>query len=135
MNDLIERFEYTPDGFDNWRIMDEATGPLRGDCDDFAVTALWKLEERSMTRFWLSLWTGRAQLWRCRTTSGEEHMVLKYHGQWIDNIYPYWRELPKHTLIPAIPFVPRFLRFPWVGPLAMLKMAESRIVRAVGGGR
>jgi hypothetical protein len=38
--DLAARFTWTSDGkFDSFRILSEPQGDLRGDCDDFAVTA------------------------------------------------------------------------------------------------
>lgn len=92
IEDLRRRFLYTKDGIDSWRILKNPTGPLQGDCDDFAVTALWIAEGKSMLRFWWALWTGRATIWRVQgRTTQPSHAVLehKVYG-WIDNQNPTW---------------------------------------------
>jgi hypothetical protein len=55
IDDLATRFVWTRDRVDGWRILTAPTGPLRGDCDDFAATALWLAEGKSMLRFWWAL--------------------------------------------------------------------------------
>lgn len=100
---LAKRFVWTKDGVDSFRILDAPTGKLRGDCDDFAVTALWLTEGQSMTNFWLALNLRRAVLWRVKGEGFASHMVL-YHRQlgWIDNQNPEWGER-KHKLRFPVP--------------------------------
>ena len=92
LHDLNNRFEYTrdPEQFglkDFWYIMKNDTGPLKGDCDDYALTALWYLERKSMLRFWWALLTRKAKVWYCiYTPNNEGHAVLQYQDKWIDNI-------------------------------------------------
>jgi hypothetical protein len=106
--DLKERFEYTSDeGLDSFRILSNETGPLKGDCDDFATTALWIAEGKSVWRFWRAIFTGRGVIWRVKGTRWVSHAVL-YHREfgWIDNQNPMWSFEKKHTLRwPRIPFV------------------------------
>lgn len=86
---LQERFKYRIDNGTGWQIMDNDTGPLRGDCEDFALTALWMLAGKSMARFWWLQASGRACLWYTRDPNGVGHCMLWVKGLgWIDNWYP-----------------------------------------------
>lgn len=112
IEDFASRFKWTSDGkFDSFRILDEPEGPLQGDCDDFAVTALWVTEGRSMVRFWWALISFRAVIWYVKGTGFASHVVL-YHRKlgWIDNQNPAWGELQDK------------LRFPLPWPIVALKM-------------
>lgn len=92
IEDLAKRFKWTKDGVDTFRILSNTTGPLEGDCDDFAVTALWLAEGRNMRWFWAAILTGRAVIWRALTDEGNGHAVLwhREHG-YIENGVPRWR--------------------------------------------
>ncbi len=117
IDDLADRFVWKSDGkFDSYRILDANTGPLKGDCDDFAVTALWITEGRSMLRFWWSLLTFRAVIWHVKGTGFASHVVL-YHRKlgWIDNQNPAWGERKDK------------LRFPVPAPIVALKMLIGKI--------
>jgi hypothetical protein len=117
IDDLADRFLWESDGkFDSYRILDAAVGPLKGDCDDFAVTALWITEGRSMLRFWWALISCRAVIWYVKGTGFASHVVLwhRKHG-WIDNQNPTWGANRDK------------LRFPLPFPLVALKMLLGRI--------
>ena len=92
LQELNNRFEYTrdPEQFglkDFWYIMKNESGPLTGDCDDYALTALWYLEGQSMLRFWWALLTRKAKVWYCvYTPTGGGHAVLQYKDKYVDNI-------------------------------------------------
>lgn len=118
--DLARRFIYRPDGrVDSFRILSAPFGPLEGDCDDFAVTALWLAAGRSMARFWLMLATGRARIWRTRTPTGGRHAVLWVDGLgFIDNWTPDWRPETQHTLVRRR-----------VVPEVVLKMLLGKLIR------
>ena len=96
LDDLNKRFEYRAERTDSWTIMDNETGPLRGDCDDYALTAMWYLSGKS--RKWL-LWnmiTMRYFLVRCYH-NGNGHLILydPKSGCYIDNIMKRWvKDLP-----------------------------------------
>jgi hypothetical protein len=111
INDLAKRFRWTQDGVDSFRILRNETGPLKGDCDDFAVTALWLAEGRSIWRFWWSLVTFRAVLWYVKGEGFASHMAL-WHCKmgWIDNQNPAWGA-KRHVL-----------RFPAPAPWVAIKM-------------
>lgn len=99
--DLARRYVYRADGrIDSFRVLAAPFGPLEGDCDDFAATALWLAAGRSMWRFWLMLATGRARIWRTRTPTGGRHAVLWVDGLgFIDNWTPDWRPETRHKLV------------------------------------
>lgn len=107
LNELVARFRWVSDGpRDTWRILNNATGALEGDCDDFALTALWIEAGCSWLRVFLWAFTGRAMIWRTYTAKGERHAVLRVRGKgWICNIYPAFGPL-RHRA-----------RYPWWGPL------------------
>lgn len=114
IDDLAVRFEWVHDGkIDSFRILDNPEGPLKGDCDDFAVTALWMSEGRSMRRFWIALLTFRAVVWYVKGEGFASHVVLYHrHLGWIDNQNPEWGER-KHTLRFPAPL-------PWVAAKMLL---------------
>ena len=117
IEDLAARFEYTSDRGDSFRILSNPEGPLKGDCDDFAITALWIAEGKSMWKFWWALLTFRAVLWRVKGTRWVSHLVL-YHREhgWIDNQNPAWSPTRHHTL-----------RWPRLLPVIMLKMLIGKL--------
>lgn len=92
IQDLATRFAWTQDGkLDSWHILDAPEGPLRGDCDDFAATALWLVEGKSMRRFWWALLTFRAVIWFVRGKRFASHVVLWHRDYgWIDNQNRQW---------------------------------------------
>ena len=111
-------FLYRPDGpIDSWRIL-KGPGKLLGDCDDFAVTLLWRLSNRSLLQFWWNILTLRGVIWMCKSERGRLHVCLKYRGQWADNIYPMWSPSPRFKLI-----------FPMIAPWVALKLAIGRFTR------
>tara|TARA_Y100001938_G_C7881769_1_gene325362 strand:- start:75 stop:509 length:435 start_codon:yes stop_codon:yes gene_type:complete len=85
---LNDEFKYVRDSDqygkrDAWYIMKEA--PWDGDCEDYALTALYRLSGYSYTKMWISLLTRKAKLCFC-TVRGTGHAVLKYKGEYVDNI-------------------------------------------------
>lgn len=100
LDDLRRRFVYKADGrVDSFRILSAGFGPLEGDCDDFAVTALWIVAGKSMLRFWWLLIRRRAAIWRTFTPRGQRHAVLWCDGLgFIDNIRPQWAAESVHSL-------------------------------------
>jgi hypothetical protein len=99
ITDLVSRFVWVRDKIDSFRILSSETGPLRGDCDDFAITALWIVEGKSTLKLFEALLNGRAAIWRTYTKRGTRHAVLWHRDYgFIDNIAPDWAENTPHTL-------------------------------------
>jgi hypothetical protein len=67
----------------------DADGKYRGDCDDFALTALF-IETGSLSKFWYELIFGSAKVFMVTTSNGGGHAVLRYNGQYIDNWSRSW---------------------------------------------
>lgn len=114
LRDVKERFVYTSEKgvwIENWRIMKEESGPLRGDCEDFSLTLLWHLSGKSKLKFWKNLICGQGQIWACKTAFGEKHACLKWKGNYVDNIVPRFEPKPQHDM-----------KFRWVFPLVALKL-------------
>jgi len=96
VQDLNARFQYKSDTEqhklqEKWTVLRNPTGPLVGDCEDYALTALWLIEGKNDSAFHHSLQTGQAKIWFCYTPSGEAHAVLEYNGLMIDNIQKDWK--------------------------------------------
>jgi len=96
MKDLNARFQYKSDTEqhnlqEKWTILRNPTGPLVGDCEDYALTALWMIEGKNDSAFHQSLKTGQAKIWFCYTPSSVAHAVLDYNGLMIDNIQKDWK--------------------------------------------
>lgn len=99
---LTENFVYVPDNKDGkwyqkdkWRVLDlikdseSHSEKYYGDCEDFALTALYLLSKKSWWRFWMALITRKAKILHC-TVGGEGHAILRYNGFYIDNIQREW---------------------------------------------
>lgn len=95
LQDLITNFDYVSDvkGHnrpDHWKIMHpDEYGKYRGDCEDFALTALLHLCDYSYLKFWYLLITGKAKI--CYLYNEQyAHAILRYNHMYIDNIYKTW---------------------------------------------
>jgi hypothetical protein len=120
LEDLNARFVWTADKRDKWTIMKAVEGPLTGDCEDYALTALWLLSGRSWLRLWWMVITWRAIVWNVRHAGygpgRGNHVALWVTGRgWIDSSIPHWA-----------PSTPHSKRFPYVAPLLALRVAFSR---------
>lgn len=89
--DLNKVFRYRQDGkLDRWMILEpDSNGIVRGDCEDYALTALYLICNKSLFRFWLKLIFGRVKI-RYGEINGRGHAVLEYEGRYIDNITKRW---------------------------------------------
>lgn len=115
--DLADHFVWTRDRVDGFRILSAEFGQLKGDCDDFAATALWIAEGRSMLRFWWALLTFRAVMWTVKGKRWGSHAVLLWHVKygWIDNQNPTWGQNRD------------VLRYPVPFPIVVIKMLIGRL--------
>ena len=94
---------------ESWRIMKEPAGPLEGDCEDYSLTLLWYLSDKSMLKFWWNQLTFRAVIWYTKTDGGTKHIMLKWRGQWVDNLNPAFSDTPIYK--PRIPFFAPIVAF------------------------
>lgn len=122
LDDLRERFLWTREKLDGWFLLDDPEGTLKGDCDDFALTALWIMCGRSKIKMWWKVLTFRAVIWYCLSKRGNGHAVLwmKGHG-WIDNMFPNWSKEFKH----------KNKVFPFTAPHMLMKMLVGKISKGV----
>jgi hypothetical protein len=85
--EVASKFVYKPDRirvFDSWKVMRGDT--LYGDCDNFALTAVWYACDRSMLKFiWNVILLHKYRFWFCKTESGEKHVVGYAQGKFFDN--------------------------------------------------
>lgn len=115
-------FEYRADGaLDAWRVP-ARRGPVRGDCEEFALALAFRLAGRSWLRFVWHLVTFQTVIWHCAARgSGRGHVALWHRGAgWADNIYPAWAARTRHRR-----------RFPWLWPLVGFKLLISPLFRWV----
>lgn len=122
IQNLARKFQYRPDfKLDNWRIM--KSEPYEGDCDDYAVTALYLHSDRSLIKFWFLLITFQAIFWFTKAPSGGGHLVLWVRGQgYIDNwANGLWRDREDFSEY-------KFL-FPFPFPIVAIKMFFGILVR------
>jgi predicted transglutaminase-like cysteine proteinase len=125
---LHRDFTYQPDGaLDTWALH-RRVGPFEGDCEDFALALAWRLAGHTWRRFLWDLVSGKSVIWYCISTAGGGHAVLAYKGAgWADNMTHGWAERTPHRL-----------RFPFIWPLLLLKLAAgpllARVNRAMGRG-
>lgn len=85
---LNKKFIHTPDGkLDSWRIFSYKQDPWKGDCDDYAVTYAWFLSNRSILAFIFNILFFRIRFYLVALKNGDRHIVLRYKGQYVDNIF------------------------------------------------
>ena len=70
-----------------WTILKEE--PYQGDCEDYSLTLLYNINNKSMLGFWKDILTFKAKMCFCRV-GGVGHAVLRYDGMYIDNIQRKW---------------------------------------------
>ena len=59
--------------------------PYDGDCEDYALTCLYNLKDRSWLKVWISLLIRESKVVHCEAPTGGGHAVLRYKGMYIDN--------------------------------------------------
>ena len=89
---LNKKFKYRKDSDlygkrDAWFIMKQP--PYVGDCEDYSLTLLYNLKDRSLLKMFLSLLIRESKILRC-TVNGNGHAVLRYRGKYIDNNFKEW---------------------------------------------
>jgi predicted transglutaminase-like cysteine proteinase len=94
LKELNKKFVYKKDfqqfgARDAWYIMKQE--PYHGDCEDYSLTLLYNLKDRSVNKLLLSLLIRESKICFCKV-NGVGHAVLKYKGQYIDNIQKKWVE-------------------------------------------
>lgn len=97
LSTLAADFTYrADDAGDCWRILSRS-GPVAGDCEDFALTLAYRLAGGSRRRLFWHLLTRKSVIWYCVTTTGGGHAVLWHRGAgWADNIFPTWSVRHRH---------------------------------------
>jgi len=88
---------------EDYHLPDECTGPVKDDCDGYTLALLYRLVGCDVDRFWQAINDGTAEVWHVHSDPDGDgqwvgHAMLKWQGEWIDNIYPYFRSIPKHEL-------------------------------------
>jgi len=79
---------------EHWRIPTTPAGEtVRDDCDGYALGLLFRLSDHDEVNFWNNLQDGTAAVHLVQAVHpngevGEWHAVLRWHGKYVDNIYP-----------------------------------------------
>lgn len=128
LSNLNGRFKYRREDdklpLDNWRIM-KGLGTIWGDCEDYALTLIWLLQDQSKVKFWWALLTWKYMVYHCEY-NGDGHAVLRRRsdGMWIDNIGRSWNNKlsPKYDV-----------KYPYTIFGVAIKMVAATIMRKVKG--
>ncbi len=126
---FLEAFRYRADKRGlfggQWRVL-RGLRPS-GDCEDFALTALWYLADQSWWQFFRLLYSGRAQIWTGDSINGRRHACLYFEGRgWIDNIFPQWKQESGHDMRQA--YSPLYVSFRLVPHWVSLSIAGALIL-------
>jgi hypothetical protein len=73
---------------DAWKIIysEDENGKLVGDCEDYALTILWRLCGESHLKMWWMLLTHQAGICLVGPSKWKvSHAVLRYKGEYVDN--------------------------------------------------
>ena len=116
LSEFRRRYVYKADKSDKWTILDAAEGPLRGDCEDFALTVLWILAGCDRAEMARMVKRGDAYLWFTHTERGIGHMMLWANGWgWIDCNHPKWSLTPHYRQEERIGYLKFKFRLWWKG--------------------
>lgn len=83
-----EKFIYRTDPkiLDYWTVMPERNGRMLGDCDDFAITAIWLTCDRNLFKFIVNVMLlHKYRFYFAKTRTGERHLVGYASGLYFDN--------------------------------------------------
>lgn len=120
---LNQKFVYKADKGESWKIIKEVSDPIiksiYGDCEDYSLTLLWLISDKSLKKFWWNIISMKYVLWFCKYDK-EFHVVLKHNGECVDNIQKKWTaELPEeYTML-----------YPMVFPIVALKFLVTKVFR------
>ena len=96
LQEINDKFQYTTDRamfrfFDVWRIM--SPEEMKGDCEDYALTVLWHLADKSPLKmaWWLLKRKAKIIFYKHRTR-GTKHVGLQLDGVYVDNISRRWND-------------------------------------------
>ena len=129
------KYRYDKDQYgsaDSWKIIysPDEEGLYVGDCEDYALSILYRLCECSHLKMWSALITHKAGICLVGPTKWKvSHAVLKYEGQYVDN----WTKKfgPKSEIEKNHTF------HVWYGYgwayMTALKMLVSKVVRTIKG--
>ena len=130
VKEIAKNFQYKADMFkflDWWFILREWDGKLVGDCEDFSLTAIWRLCNRNVLAFlWKVVITHQYRIYFCMTAKGERHAVGYAQDLWFDN----WtlEALPKEEFLQK---TGHKIKFFIPGPLIIINMILGALVRNV----
>lgn len=123
---LVSEFKYRTDkdkyGFvDVWRVMDE---DVEGDCEDFALTLIYRLaKENPLKMAWWML-TGRAAIYYYKhKEKGTGHAGVRFDGRYTDNITKVWND---GSLLETKYGYKKVMR--WFAPLTLVKIIGTNII-------
>jgi hypothetical protein len=92
VREFSRKFVWNPDRKmfgkeDCWSILEpDETGLYKGDCEDFALTCMFLIENKNISSLAHKLFiTKQFKLFRCNTINGESHIVGSIGNQWFDN--------------------------------------------------
>lgn len=89
VNYVAKRFRYKADRFklfDWWFVMRERDGIMEGDCDDFAITSIWRACDCDIMTFLIDVVIfHKYKVHFAKTQTGGKHAVGSYGDYWFDN--------------------------------------------------
>jgi predicted transglutaminase-like cysteine proteinase len=86
LQELNSKFVYQADGrVDIWRIL-HGEGPWKGDCEDYSLTLMWLLSDKSVIKFLWHILTFKYLMWYVIMSNGEGHAIVKIDGMYYDNV-------------------------------------------------
>jgi hypothetical protein len=117
---------------DAWKIIysEDAEGKYVGDCEDYALSVLYRLCGESHLKMWWMLITHQAGICLVGPSKWKvSHAVLRYKGEWVDN---WTKKLgPKSEIEKNHTFHAVFgLGFAY---MTAIKMITSKVVRTIKG--
>lgn len=126
---LNARFVYkreTVRWFDNWKVLyDPKSDKWEGDCEDYALTLMWMLSDRSALKFMWNILVMKHLMWHVKSPNGVGHAVVKIRGLYYDNIQQ--RGSTKEELKQK----GYKFSFPMIPPFVFVKLMLTRVLGPV----
>ena len=130
VKDIAAKFEYKADifkFFDWWFVLREWDGKLMGDCEDFSLTAIWRLCDCDIFTFlWKVCILHQYRIYFATTKNGVFHAIGNAQDLWFDN----WtlEALPKEEFLSR---TGHKIHFFIPGPLILFNMFLGSLVRNI----
>jgi len=122
------KFTYELDEkIDSWEVLDASLEQIRGDCEDYALTFIWLVENKSLIKFLWALLSMKYIMWYVKTPNNYGHALvyIRENRKCIDNIQKDFKTKQQYKELGY-----KF-KFPFVSVLVLPKLLVGLVVKGI----